>query len=240
MAAKDARRRLEEAFSSTDADKKTRKAESASPLKEKLAKLQKMAQETKSPDDTTAPNSGGPSSSSDSGVLSGLHEISQKMDKRSLTSDLDDLKQSFADQAKVLISEAIDPMQIAMREVQEHVGNLESSRNNNPTSSSSKEVTSLRASLNKLDPALRRVAFLDWPDSVCADVRLKEIETFISSNCASCRPAHIDHFYKGPSGERVPSGVSYAEFRSPDDQYKFLKLTRQLTFNVAGKADLCF
>ncbi|CAE8598841.1 unnamed protein product [Polarella glacialis] len=200
----------------------------SSPLKDKLEKLRRFT--GRSVDETaatavgSAASSSGPSEPPSDLLLAALGDISTKLDKMALKSDIDDLRADITKQTKLSIAEAIDPLKDEMADLKDRVITLES-RPRTSTSSApqttSKETAELRRSLNEVDPALKRASFLDWPVAISAEQRLQEMQTFMAVNFPTT-PVEFGNKFIGPYSDRKLSGSSWVEFRNKEAAANFL------------------
>ena len=103
----------------------------------------------------------------------------------------------------------------------------------------------LQSAVNKLDPALRRVAFIGWPSSVTAEKRIEFMTSFMNTKCTGFKAIDMGHDFPGPYNNRVLSTASWIEFSSKDNAtlmhhpnkllhaYIIIKFT-SLPFNSSG------
>jgi hypothetical protein len=140
------------------------------------------------------------------------------MDNCVLKSDLTELKNTIAQDTKVIVSEAVDPVKTDLFDLKTRVKLLE----NRPTQVC-KELKDLKASLNKLDPSLKRAACVGMPENLNASDRIKELETFMASHFSGYRNVRAGNYMKGPHDDRKVSNTSYIEFPTVIDKDKFIK-----------------
>ena len=221
----DGKRNLQEAFA-----KAGKRAPSQSPEKAKLEKIKRMAEKVQASSSTP-----GAASSGDEGnlaILQAIGALSDKMDKMALKSDLEELTVSLRKEIKTSVSEAVDPIQDLVHELGVRVRNLEDNppSASPPSSSTTPAFKELLNTVNRLDPAFRRVAFVGWPEGVSEDTRIQEMEKFLKTHFSSFRPVGFGNDFTGPYNNQKLSKGSWVEFCSPDMAKSFLSRVQRSGF----------
>jgi protein subunit release factor B len=220
----------------------------ASPSKEHIDKIRRMmesdtasappGQPAQGSADASSSGSGQIPASSIDIVLAAIAdlrlEMSTKLENVAMKSDLDTLRQNISAETKVAVAHAVDPLKSEMHDYKLRVEALEKHRSTPPTTLSSKSLATLQASINKWDPANRRIAFTGWPDEIPAVDRISQIRTFMADKFQEFRVVDADNFYSGPPTDRKLSKTSFVELASASDQHKFLKKAVDQTFRVNG------
>ena len=163
-------------------------------------------------------------------ILKGMKKLATKDD---LQRNLESVKSEITQSTKILISEAVDPLKVEIRdhkeEIQEELAAMKlrlqkaESQKSQSQKSNSPEISRVERLADKLDPAHRRIAFLGFDDQMPLDNRVKEIDAFIKKYWPTKKTLCIDHFYKGPYNERKESKNSFAEFANPENVKQILK-----------------
>ena len=110
----------------------------------------------------------------------------------------------------------------------------------NPGGSSSdnpktnKVVKELQSAVNKLDPALRRVAFIGWPENMSAEKRVEMMHEFGKEKYKNFTPTDVGHDFTGPYNHRKLSTASWIEFPNCDTAKDFFKHIEKEDFKVDG------
>ena len=92
----------------------------------------------------------------------------------------------------------------------------------------------VRALMDSLDPAHRRVAFLGFAEGMGGADRTKHIENYLKNFPSFSTHCGIGVIYKGPKKNRVPTKACYVGFTSSDTVREFLEKSKSHVFNVAG------
>ena len=152
--------------------------------------------------------------------------------------DLVAMRDELKSGVKLAIAEAVDPLKEVVNTLENKVNALEArpaTQSGGESLAASKEIAELQKLLQKTDPALRRIAFVGWPDSISADERLKTIGDFVVSKCGQGQ-CTSGNFYKGPYNNRTLTPASFAEFISTDSTQEAMKILKTAELNVGGKS----
>ena len=97
-----------------------------------------------------------------------------------------------------------------------------------------KMVKELQSAVNKLDPALRRVAFIGWPENLSAGKRTQFKQKFGKEKYKMFTPTDMGHDYTRPYNNRKLTTASWTEFSNCDTAKDFLKHNEKDDFKVDG------
>ena len=216
---------LSAAFDKGKRDASASPAKDTSPVKEKLAKMRKMMDE---PGQSTG------SASSSNPVLEAIEALSHKMDNMAVNmatkSDVDKVSTDLMKHTKVMIAEAVDPIKAEMYDMKCRLDNYDKHKRGDSarTQTSSSQHPGL-------DPALKQIAFIGFPDSISAADRLRQVERFLAENAKDFRAVAVDNIYNGPYTDRKLTKATYAEFASPDSRREALNCLSGKTLSVGGQ-----
>ena len=97
------------------------------------------------------------------------------------------------------------------------------------TPSTAKTISNLQATINKLDPANKQVAFIGW-GTTDASQRVSTMEKYITDNFSLSPKPIFGHYHSGPRDNRKITSTSYAEFATEQARDDFLKAVESRTF----------
>ena len=93
-----------------------------------------------------------------------------------------------------------------------------------------------QASVNNLDPALKRAVFIGFPEDIDDDGRISQIQKLMDNKFPHIKFSDIGNVYSGPYSNRKLTKVSYVEFVSRQTCSNFLRKVEQVKFpNINGK-----
>ena len=137
--------------------------------------------------------------------------------KMATKQDLREMQSEILRDTKIEIATAVDPLKEEVCELRDRVSKIESkARSPAAAGATDKQLMELQRLVQECDPALKRVAFTGWPDTVTPEARLQKITEFLNGHCAGLHVADTDHFYSGPYNDRKITKASFAEFVSSD------------------------
>jgi pyridoxine/pyridoxamine 5'-phosphate oxidase len=220
-----------------------------SPLKEQLDKVRRSLAYDEIPASASASAAASgpldPSPSTSSAILDTLQGITEHMKLLAMKSDLEDvasksdleaLRRTIAQDTKHQIALAVDPLKSEIHDVKTRLVICESrpAASASETSSElSKTVAKLQQAFDKVDPAHRQAAFLNWPASATsAALRLEQMEAFVKSKL----PLEPPPIYGNYFGKDKKPSSSYVEFPNTIVRDNFLKIIANEEFSVDGRA----
>ena len=144
------------------------------------------------------------------------------------------MKEEVLKNTKAYVFESVQPVKEVIQNLtadQKVLGNLLTDLENRPLSGSSsdnpqtnKVVKDLQNASKKLDPALRRAAFIGWPESTTAEKREELMRKFGKDNFPGFSPTDVGHDFTGPYGQnRKMTTSSWIEFSNIDSAKTFIK-----------------
>ena len=172
------------------------------------------------------------SSGMEKSILDAIGALSTKMDAMALKTDLKEMKTEISQEIKISVAEAVDPLKSEMHELKTDMHNMknrmtavESTKSGDSTSdpATGKIIEDLKATVNKLDPALKRITFIGWPTAISEDERVSEMKKFVESNLPMIQPADYGNRFQGPYSDRKLSNESWIEFGSVDTAKRCIK-----------------
>ena len=203
------------ASSSTAADDQTanesiKREASQSPVKEKLdlaKKLRSSMQNASGQDDAN------------SAVLGAISELSAKMDRMALKSDLDQYTTEMKQHTKVAIAEAVDPVKESISQLTKRVQTLEGL-----PSDPSRSLAAMEAQLAALTDSMRK-GFVAIIGNLSTTSSEKEAKQWVLDKItAVSAPTPVDIFCKGDF-----RGLLYAKFDSSIVRDKFIEKMKGTT-----------
>ena len=172
-------------------------------------------------------------------VLKAISDLSQKVDKMALKTDLDDMTAKLASEAISNLSQAVEPLKTDISDRKRRLTTLESSGSagtSGPGTPPQAGPTELHKLVFSFFPARKRVLFSGWPDTFSADARIKHIETLLSQHAPDLRTIDIDNVYQGPYNRRTLSKVACAEFPSADSARRALDLLKSADTQIGSSS----
>jgi hypothetical protein len=169
-------------------------------------------------------------------ILDAIDGLSKNMDKMLLKSDFDEFKNQIAQQTSAIVSEAIDPLKAEVLDLKNRMQSLESQP---PASTAvNKQILELQKLVDQYDPAIKRIAFTGWPDSMAPEARINQVNAFVAQHCPGTRINDTGNFYTGPYNDRKIAKAAYVEFISPDAAKAALTKIKDIPFKVDGNCDI--
>ena len=163
--------------------------------------------------------------------------VEKKLDGMASKKDLENLETSISKNTKIQIAEAVDPLKSDLYDLRQRVTGLETNGvagASNPAGKSSTISPEIKALVDSLDPAHKRIAFSGFPLSMAQEIRRKHIEDFLRGFQNLPNTQNIGMIMKGPKNKREITRLSYVEYFSSDDVKTVLDFVKNTPLNVGG------
>ena len=166
-------------------------------------------------------------------VMNVLLEQGRKMPTKQ---DLKELQAEVLRDTKIEIAKAVDPLKREVYDLKDRVVQLESSSSKPSTSGgiADKQLAELHKLVQECDPAMKRVAFTGWPESMLPDARLQKISEFVATHCSGTRIVDTGSFYSGPYKDRKITKAAFVEFVSSDAAKAVMDKLKNILLKTAG------
>ena len=135
--------------------------------------------------------------------------------------DLADLRRDIAQETRVEVAKAVDPLKDEMADVKKRLTALEHHEPQTQTPSAMNRE--MQALVKSLDPSFRRVCLIGMPERLSALDRIKTVNDFLAAKHPEVKTIDVDNFFKGPVHDRKLSGATFIEFSNPDAARNFFE-----------------
>ena len=153
-----------------------------------------------------------------------------------LKDDLVDLKSDILSETQIIVSDAVNPVKTDIANLKTElsaatarVTSLEQKPAHLATGVPAcidKALKDLRSTVDSMDPAHKRIAFIGWSDGTSAEDRIKSMEAYMSK-FPTFKPTNFGNDLVGPYNNKMLGKSSFVEFASADIAKKMLEKTNK-------------